>query len=378
MSRIHLSKPHLTETEEAYVLDALRSGWIAPTGPHLDALECAIADRVGVAGAVALSSGTAALHLALLDAGAGPGTYIPVSTLTFAATVNAVMYTGAEPVFIDSQASDGNVSVELLLHAVDTLREEGKHVPATVTVDLFGRCVDYTALLPGLQERGVLLVEDAAEALGSSWAGQAAGSFGRTAALSFNGNKIMTTSGGGMLLSDDREVLTKARYLSTQARHPMPWYEHTDIGFNYRMSNILAALGLGQLERLDDMIARRRGIRDLYDKGLEAQSGVRIIGRSGSDSDEEDNCWLTAIVVERDDSANVADALVEALDHQGIEARHVWKPMHLQPVFAGCRAFLNGASDLLFRAGVALPSGAGLTDDDIARVIAAVAVELEA
>lgn len=378
MTRIHLSKADVGEIEERYVLDALRSGWVAPLGPHVDAFESEIAARCGVAGALALSSGTAALHLALLDAGAGPGALVPVSTLTFAATANAIVYTGAEPVFVDSQRSDGNIDVQLLIEAVDALLAEGKHVPAVVLVDLFGRCVDYSTALPALQERGVLVVEDAAEALGATHAGRPAGSFGRSAGLSFNGNKILTTSGGGMLLSDDLELLARARYLSTQARLPVPWYEHTDVGYNYRMSNILAALGRGQLERLDAMIARRREIRDLYDKGLSSIDGVRVLGRSGLDSDDADNCWLTTIVLERDDETTVAHSVVEALAHQNIEARHVWKPMHLQPVFERHRSYVNGASEDLFDRGITLPSGAGLSDDDIERVIVALCDELDA
>jgi dTDP-4-amino-4,6-dideoxygalactose transaminase len=376
VSRIHLSKAEVTELEEAYVLDALRSGWIAPLGPHVDAFEAAVAERVGVAGALALSSGTAALHLALIDAGAGPGTHIPVSSMTFAATVNAILYTGAEPVLVDAQRSDGNLDVSLMVHAVDTLLDEGRTVPCVVPVDLFGRCVDYSGLLPELEARGVLVVEDAAEALGASHGGRAAGSFGRSAALSFNGNKIMTTSGGGMLLSDDLDVLDRARYLSTQARQPVPWYEHTDVGFNYRMSNILAALGRGQLERLDGMIARRREIRDRYAKELAPYADVRLLGRSGDDTDEHDNCWLTTVVIDRD-GPRVADDIVSALGSQDIEARHVWKPMHLQPVYAPYRAFVTGASDELFRTGVTLPSGAGLDDDDVSRVVAALTRQLE-
>lgn len=378
MSRIHLSKAEATEVEEAYVLDALRSGWIAPLGPHVDAFEAEIAERIGVAGALALSSGTAALHLALLEAGVGPGTFVPVSSLTFAATANAIAYTGAEPVFIDSQRSDGNVDAQLLLQAIDALLAEGKHVPAVVLVDLFGRCVDYSQVLPALEDRSVLLIEDAAEALGASHAGRAAGSFGQSAALSFNGNKILTTSGGGMLLSDDLELLARARYLSTQARRPVQWYEHTDVGYNYRMSNILAALGRGQLKRLDAMISRRREIRDRYQKGLSSIDGVRILGRSGIDTDDGDNCWLTTIVLDGDDPAMEADSIVGALAGQDIEARHVWKPMHLQPVFARYRSYLNGASEQLFRSGVTLPSGASLSDDDIARVIAALSEQLGA
>ena len=377
MSRIHLSKAEVTEVEEAYVLDALRSGWIAPLGPHVDAFEASIAERVGVAGGLALSSGTAALHLALLDAGVGPGTHVPVSSLTFAATVNAILYAGAEPVLVDAQASDGNLDVDLLVHAVDTLREEGKAVPAVVPVDLFGRCVDYSRLLPLLEDRDVVVIEDAAEALGASHAGRSAGSFGRSAALSFNGNKIMTTSGGGMLLSDDTDLLDRARYLSTQARQPVPWYEHTDVGFNYRMSNILAALGRGQLDRLDGMISRRREIRDSYAKALAPYPDVRLLGRTGSDTDEDDNCWLSTVVINRP-GPHVADDVVAHLNAADIEARHVWKPMHLQPVYAAHRSFVTGASDELFRTGVTLPSGASLEDDDVERVVTALMELLDA
>lgn len=376
MTRIHLSRAEVTEVEEAYVLDALRSGWIAPTGPHVDAFESEVAQRVGVAGALALSSGTAALHLALLDAGAGPGTVVPVSSMTFAATVNAIVYTGAEPVLVDAQRCDGNLDTALMMEAVDTLLAEGRPVPCVVTVDLFGRCVDYYHLAPALEDRGIALIEDAAEALGASHRGRAAGSFGRSAALSFNGNKIMTTSGGGMLLSNDLGLLDRARHLSTQARQPVAWYEHCDIGYNYRMSNILAALGRGQLERLDAMIGRRREIRDRYDKALGYYPYVRLLGRSGPVTDEDDNCWLTTIVIERDGPA-VADLAVAAMSAHDIEARHVWKPMHRQPVFADRRAFVTGVSEDLFRTGVTLPSGANLSDGDVDRVVAALTDHLE-
>lgn len=367
-ARIHLSKADVTQIEEEFVLDALRSGWIAPLGPHVDAFEAEIAERTGRAQALAVSSGTAALHLALLGVGAGPGSVVPVSTLTFAATVNAISYTGAEPVLVDAHASDGNLDVALLVEAVDTLLEEGKDVPAVVAVDLFGRCVDYTTLEPALEARGVALVEDAAEALGARHAGRAAGSFGPVAALSFNGNKILSTSGGGMVLSDDEALLSRARYLATQARMPVPWYEHTEVGYNYRLSNILAALGRGQLRRLDTMIERRREIRQAYAEALAPHDDVRLLGRSGSDTDADDNCWLTAIVVDRP-GPHTADHLVQALNEQDIEARHVWKPMHLQPAFAQCRTFSTGAAETLFERGACLPSGAGLRDDEVARVI---------
>ena len=365
--RILMSQAQVTEVEEAYVLDAVRSGWVAPLGPHVDAFEREVAERVGVGHALALSSGTAALHLALLHLGARPGTKVVTSSMTFAATANAVAYTGAEPVFVDSQDSDGNVDAALLLEAVSTLQGEGETVAAAIPVDLFGRACDYDVLIPGLAELDVPLLEDAAEALGASLDGSAAGSFGRAAALSFNGNKIMTTSGGGMLLSDDAELVDHARKLSTQSREPVPWYEHTEIGYNYRLSNILAALGRGQLERLDGMIARRREIRDRYAAAL-ADLPIRLLGREGGRGDAHDNCWLTTALVE---SGPDADTIVAAMAAQQIEVRHLWKPMHLQPVFAGARSFTNGTSEDFFTRGVTLPSGPALTNDHIDRVIAA-------
>lgn len=379
--RILMSQALVGEAEERFMLDALRSGWVAPLGPHVDAFEREIAERVGVAHALALSSGTAALHLALLHLGARPGTKVVTSSMTFAATANAVVYTGAEPVFVDSQDSDGNVDATLMLEAVATVQSEGGDVVAAIPVDLFGRAVDYDVLVPGLAELGVPLLEDAAEALGASLAGKAAGSFGRAAALSFNGNKIMTTSGGGMLISEDAELIAHARKLSTQSREPVPWYEHTEIGYNYRLSNVLAALGRGQLERLDAMIARRREIRDRYAEAF-SDLPVRFLGRDGERSDTRDNCWLTTIVLDPSQAeargrmrpsleATPADTVVDAMSEQQIEVRHLWKPMHLQPIFASARAFGGTVSEGLFRNGVTLPSGPALTDDQIDRVIAA-------
>ncbi len=369
MSRVYLSKAIATEVEEAYVLDALRSGWIAPLGPHVDAFESEIAERTGVGHALALSSGTAALHLALLGLGAKPGTCVVLPSMTFAASANAVAYTGAEPVFVDS-LDDANLDPELFLGAVDALLAEGREVVAAMTVDLFGRCVDYDAIVPGLHDRGITLVEDAAEALGASFHGKAAGSFGRLSAFSFNGNKIMTTSGGGMLVSDDAEAISHARYLSTQARMPVGHYEHIDVGYNYRLSNILAALGRAQLTRLDQMIARRRAIRDLYAEALADVEGVRILGRDDVErSDTEDNCWLTCIEIDPTVTGVTANGVIDALAAQDIESRPLWKPMHLQPVFSRERAFLSGVSERLFTNGVTLPSGSALHDHEIERVI---------
>lgn len=369
MARIHLSKATVTEREEQLVLEALRSGWVAPLGPMVDRFEAEIAERTGVAGALALSSGTAALHLALLHHGVGAGDVVVVPSMTFAATTNAIVYTGATPVFVDSQASDANVDVALMIEAVDALRAEGENVSAVVTVDLYGRAVDYSSLVPALAERGIPLVEDAAEALGATLDGEACGSFGSCAAISFNGNKIMTTSGGGMLLSNDTELLARARYLSTQARQPAPWYEHTEVGYNYRMSNLLAALGIGQLERLDAMIARRREIRDLYSEGFSDLDNVRLLGRGEGLDDSHDNCWLTGAVVEGREPGFI-DGVVEGFNARNIEARHLWKPMHLQPMYADARAFGGQVSEGLFHSGLNLPSGVDLSDDDVARVIA--------
>ncbi len=372
MPRILLSKADVTEVEERYVLDAVRSGWVAPLGPHVDAFEAEIAERVGVGGALALSSGTAALHLALLQLGAKPGTVVVVSSMTFAASANAIMYTGASPVFVDSQESDGNVDPALLIEAVDTLQREGTTVAAVMTVDLFGRCADYGAIVDALAERGVPLLEDAAEALGASYEGKPAGSFGLAAAFSFNGNKIMTTSGGGMLLSNDLELLDRCRYLSTQARQPVPHYEHTEIGYNYRLSNVLAALGRAQLTRLDGMIARRRAIRQMYVDGLADIAGVRFLGRDSQHGDAEDNCWLATIVLDPEIVTATVDSIIKSLAAEGIEARHLWKPMHLQPVFENERTFANRSAERLFGTGVTLPSGSILTDGDVPRVVDAV------
>ena len=320
-------------------------------------------------GALALSSGTAALHLALLDVGARPGRVVLVPSMTFTASANAVVYTGAEPVFVDSDPRDGNVDPALLLDAVDTLRDEGRDIAAVMTVDLFGRCADHEALEAELAERGIPNIEDAAEALGAQRGGRAAGSFGRAAALSFNGNKILTTSGGGMLLSDDMDLIARARHLATQARDAAPWYEHSEIGYNYRLSNLLAALGVAQLARLDSMIERRREIRDRYAEALAAVPGMGVLGREQGLDDSGDNHWLTCL---RLPDGLSPDILVAQLDRANIEARHLWKPMHLQPVHAARRAFTSGASERLFHTGVALPSGSGLTDDEVVRVMEAV------
>ncbi|MFC4016577.1 DegT/DnrJ/EryC1/StrS family aminotransferase [Micromonospora sp. GCM10011542] len=363
---IHLSAPDVGPLEESYVVAALRSGWVAPAGPDLEAFERAIAERVGTGGAVAVSSGTAALHLALLGVGVGADDVVIVPTLTFVATANAVRYTGARPVFVDCDPQSGNADVDLLADLVRRLRSRGERIAAVVPVDMFGSCADYSALLPLCA--GIPVVEDAAEALGASHHGRAAGSFGQAGVLSFNGNKIMTTSGGGMLVSDDAALLARARHLSTQAREPTPHYEHRETGYNYRLSNLLAALGRAQLVRLDEMIVRRRQLRERYAKLFAPVPGVRLIG--GDDS--ESNCWLTSIVVEPDRCGWHAADLGAHLADRDIETRPVWKPMHLQPAYAGSESLLTGAAERLFAEGLTLPSGSALSGPQVTRVLGAI------
>ena len=365
---VHLSAPDLGALEEEYVLDALRSGWAAPAGPAVDGFERDMAARVGVPHAVALNSGTAALHLALLEVGAGPGDTVLVPTLTFAATANAVVYTGAEPYFVDSEAATGNMDVDLLAEALRRCAREGRRVRAVLTVDLFGACADYERIDALCAEYGVPMIEDAAEALGSTYRGRPAGSFGRAAILSFNGNKVITTSGGGMLLTGDAELAARARYLAGQARQPVPHYEHTEVGYNYRLSNVLAALGRAQLCRLDAMIERRRNLRERYAKTFAPVDGVSLLG----DADSGSNCWLTVMVVDAARAGWHAADLGRHLGDLGIETRPVWKPMHRQPVFADRPGLLDGTADRLFGTGLVLPSGSALDAGQSGRVLAGI------
>ncbi|MEU7173514.1 aminotransferase class I/II-fold pyridoxal phosphate-dependent enzyme [Micromonospora tulbaghiae] len=372
--RIYLSPPDVGPLEESYVLRAIRSGWVAPLGPEVEAFEREVAERVGAKHALALNSGTSALHLALLVLGAGPGSVVVAPTMTFAATANAAVYTGAEPVFVDCDPATGNMDVSALAEMLDMLTRAGEKVAAVLVADMFGTCADYDELLPVCEAAGVPVVEDAAQALGATYRGRPAATFGRLNALSFNGNKIITTSGGGMLLSDDEALLARCRHLATQAREPVPHYEHVDVGYNYRLSNLLAALGRAQLHRLDGMMRRRRLLRERYAKLFSGVPGVRLLG----DGDEGSNCWLTSIVVDPERTGWSAAELGAHLAARDIETRHVWKPMHRQPLFAGCRAVVTGASDRLFAQGLTLPSGSALDDDRLARVVGAVEQFLDA
>jgi dTDP-4-amino-4,6-dideoxygalactose transaminase len=363
--RLLMSPPDVGALEEEYVLRAMRSGWVAPTGPEVTAFEDELAARTGTAHAVALSSGTAALHLAMIGIGVRPGDVVVVATMTFVASANAVVYTGAEPFFVDVLEEDGNIDPDLLRQAVLDLRREGRNVAAVMSVDLLGKVADQAAIAEICAELEVPHLEDAAESLGAHHHGRPAGSFGRAAALSFNGNKVMTTSGGGMLVTDDKALADHTRFLSTQAREPVPYYEHQHIGYNYRLSNVLAALGRAQHERLDTMIARRRAIRATYAEVVAGCEGVRIFA---SEDDSEANCWLTALVVDPDVARADAETVSKALDAADIEARPLWKPMHLQPVFGDAGRIDTGVSEKLFRQGVTLPSGSIHDDAAIARV----------
>lgn len=336
----------------------LASNWVAPAGPHLEEFEGAVRVRAGGAGhAVAVNSGTAALHLALLVLGIGPGDVVACPTLTFAASANPVRYCGAEPVFIDSEERTWNMDPALLAEALESER----NIKAVIVVHLYGQCAEMELIQGLCRKHGVALIEDAAEALGASRHGEAAGSFGDLSFFSFNGNKIITTSGGGMLLSGNGEWIERARYLSTQAREPVRHYEHRETGYNYRMSNVLAALGTSQLSGLDGRIARRKAHFAAYADALADLEGFSMMPVDGAG---EPNYWLTCLLV-----GGLRDGIIEGLEAESIEARPIWKPLHLQPVFASCRCYGGGVAERLFDSGLCLPSGSGLTPEERQRVI---------
>jgi dTDP-4-amino-4,6-dideoxygalactose transaminase len=372
---ILLSQAHVTDLEVQAVTRAVTSGWVAPLGPDVDGFEADVKAFIGVGHALALSSGTAALHLGLLGLGVAPGDEVIVPTLTFAATAFSVTYAGATPVFVDAEEVGWGLDPELLEGALVARRRVGARVAAILPVDMVGRTADHDAILAVADAHGVPVLVDAAESLGADHRGRSAGTMGQAAIYSFNGNKIMTTSGGGMLVSDDEELVEKARFRSTQAREPFPWYQHEEIGFNYRMSNILAALGRAQLARLPEMVARRRAIRAVYADGLVDLPGVEV---TGDPPWGRGNAWLSTLRFDPAVWPGAAERVRLYLAERLIESRPIWKPMHAQPVFAGNAAFVTGVADRLFDEVLCLPSGVGLTDADIERVIAAVRAALGA
>lgn len=367
--RVYLSPPHLGGDELSLVTDAFASNWIAPLGPHVDAFEQEFAARVGSAHALALSSGTAALHLAMRWLQLQPGDEVICPTLTFVATVNPILYERARPVFVDCAPGSWNMSPVLLAQAVEDRVKRGRAPKAVVLAHLYGQSADLSPIVALCARHGIPLVEDAAEALGATYRGRAPGAFGLCGIHSFNGNKIITTSGGGMLVSNDAALIAKARHWAAQAREAAPHYQHAEVGFNYRLSNVLAAIGRGQLRVLDARVAARRANFAAYHAALADVPGLSFLaepewGRSTH--------WLTCVLIDPEKFGADRETVRRALEAENIEARPVWKPMHLQPLFAGCERVGGAVAEDLFARGLCLPSGSSLSADDRARVIAIV------
>ncbi|MDP2318106.1 MAG: aminotransferase class I/II-fold pyridoxal phosphate-dependent enzyme [Acidobacteriota bacterium] len=366
MSRVYLSPPHVFGQEELLVAEAFASNWLSPLGPHVDAFEREMAATAGTAHAVALSSGTAALHLAMAILGVGAGDTVICSSLTFSASAYPITYVQGAPVFVDSDDT-WTMDPSLLEDALREADRRGRRPKAVIAVDLYGQCADYDVIRPLCDNYGVPLVVDAAEALGSTYRGRPAGSFGRMGVFSFNGNKIITTAGGGMLVSDDEEIAKKARFLATQARDPAPHYQHSVIGYNYRLSNVLAAIGRGQLATLPARVVARRKVFDRYVSDLGGLPGITFMPEA---SYGRGNRWLTCLTIDAAQFGATREDVRLALEADDIESRPVWKPMHLQPVFAGAPMFGGAVSERLFADGLCLPSGSSLTEHDQDRVIA--------
>ena len=365
MPRIYLSSPHIGPDERALVTDAFDTNWVSPLGPHVDGFERELSAYVHVPYAAALSSGTAAIHLGLRLLGVQRGDEVWCSSLTFSASANPILYEGATPVFVDAERTSWNMDPALLADALDDAAHRGRLPKVVIVVDLYGQSADHDPIRAACQKHGVKILEDAAEALGATYQGKPCGSFGDVAIFSFNGNKIITTSGGGMLVSNDKAIIDRARFLATQARDPAPHYEHSVVGFNYRLSNICAAIGRGQLRVLDERVAARRRVFARY---AEAFADLDVITMMPEATWGRSSRWLSCLLVDGNAKVTREDIRL-ALMAKEIEARPVWKPMHLQPVFAGCRAIGGAVSEDLFARGLCLPSGSNLSDADIDEVI---------
>jgi len=367
--RIYLSPPHIGAEERRYVDEAFSTNWIAPAGPHLAAFEAEMRSASGIKAAACVSSGTAALHLAVRLAGVRPGDEVFCSTFTFAATANPIVYEGARPAFIDSEVRSWNMDPGLLAEALSRRAAEGRLPRAIIVADIYGQCASWDPILEAAASHGVPVIEDAAEALGATYRGKWAGSFGLVGIYSFNGNKIMTTSGGGMIVSSDEKLVAHAVKLATQARDPAPHYEHSELGYNYRMSNVLAGIGRGQLQSLADRIERRREIFELYRRALGDLPGVGFMPEA---PEGRSNRWLTCMTVDRGHSGVGRDDLLRALGADNIEARPLWKPMHRQPLYRDAPSFGGDVADRLFETGLCLPSGSAMTEAELQRVVRAV------
>ncbi|MFB5662688.1 DegT/DnrJ/EryC1/StrS family aminotransferase [Alteribacillus sp. HJP-4] len=370
MQRIFLSPPHMSGKEQKYIKEAFDLNWIAPLGNNVDALESELSDYNNVSGASVVSSGTAAIHLALRLLGAGTGDTVFCSTLTFVASANPIIYQGARPVFIDSEPATWNMSPWALERALDEANKNKRLPKAVIIVNLYGQSARIDDLMDICQKYNVPVIEDAAESLGSEYKGRKSGTFGDFGIFSFNGNKIITTSGGGALVSNDMKALERSRYLATQARDQALHYQHSEIGYNYRMSNIVAGIGRGQLEVLDQRVSQRRRVFNRYVEALRKQSGFSFMPElEGTKS----NRWLTALTVDPEKAGITHFDVIEALAGENIEARPVWKPLHLQPAFEGSEYYTHeewySFSDELFQYGLCLPSGSNLKETDQDRVI---------
>ncbi len=365
--KIWLSSPHMGTGEFEFVKNAFETNWIAPLGPHVDGFEQDLVRFLHTGHAAALSSGTSALHLALILGGIGPGDHVLCSSFTFSASANPIVYQGAVPVFIDSETDTWNMDPDLAEEALKSLRAKGIRPKALVIVHLYGMPAKMDRFTKLAEEYGLLLIEDAAEALGSHINGKMMGTFGKSGVLSFNGNKIITTSGGGALISDDEVLIRQARFLSTQARDPAPHYQHSQIGYNYRMSNVCAGIGRGQMQVLPDRIVSRRANFSYYQKALGDLPGIAFLPEpEGFFS----NRWLTCITVNPKESGGITREHIRlALEAENIESRPLWKPMHLQPVFEHYPVWVNGISEGLFDQGLCLPSGSNLSAADLQRVV---------
>ncbi|BFT75262.1 aminotransferase class I/II-fold pyridoxal phosphate-dependent enzyme [Paenibacillus sp. P36] len=371
--RIYLSPPHMSGNEMTYIQDAFDTNWIAPLGPHVDAFEKELASYVGVNDAAAVSSGTAAIHLALrlLDVQAGDTVFC--SSLTFVASANPIVYLGASPVFIDSEPETWNMSPQALERALYDAAQEKKLPKAVIVVNLYGQSAKMDEILAICQTFDIPVIEDAAESLGSTYKGRASGSFGKFGIYSFNGNKIISTSGGGMLVSNEGEELNKARFLATQARDYAPHYQHSQTGYNYRMSNVLAGIGRAQLEVLEERVNARRAIFKRYVQELAHVPGIAFMPELPN---TRSNRWLTVLTLDENEAGVSVDALLGALAEQNIEARPVWKPLHMQPLFEGVKFYPHSDNEIiseqLFKRGLCLPSGSSLSEDEQMRVIACI------
>lgn len=374
--RIFLSPPHMSGRELKYISEAFASNWVAPLGPNVDEFEKEVASLVGAKGAVAVSSGTAAIHLALSLLGVQKGDTVFCSSLTFVASANPILYLGADPVFIDSEPDTWSMSPSALKEALKEAASISKLPKAVIIVNLYGQSAKMDELVSICKEYQIPIIEDSAESLGATFKGKASGTFGDFGIYSFNGNKIITTSGGGMLVSNDTDALSKSRFLATQAKDPAPFYQHSELGYNYRMSNILAGLGRGQLEVLEERVAARRAIFEIYQQELSPFLAVSLMPELENSFSTR---WLTALTLDETLGVSINE-LLESLESENIEARHVWKPLHMQPLFAKNKNYSHSKneniSEKLFKTGICLPSGSNMTLEEQKRIIDCIKVTI--